>query len=239
MIVESEPQAREELARIVRGSAYAVVSTVSCAEEALEAYPETTPDVVITRLVFPSAKGRARMGGNDLIKKIRSIDKDSKVIVTFDATTSFLVMNAQREGAAGRIRRPYNYDVVVQALNSVAPAAKPASRQKARDKEKPLAVSYKQVGKWFGGREKIAVVTNLTLTAIGIRTDHKMKAGMVLDVGINLPRLKEPIRAQAQVVKVKVLVPNASFELECNLIGLAEDGKRKLDVFLVWRGVGS
>lgn len=232
MIVETDPEMRNELARILRASPHGIAAEVTGPEGAVGTFTKIRPDVVITRLVFPPSEEKPRMGGMELIKLLKTIDENVRVIVSYDVSTRYLVMNAMRAGAAGRIRLPYRYESVMRAIgNVISPESAGAGLVRL---ERPLTVTYRPARRWIGRSQRIASSSGISFTQILLHTEEKLREGTDLDLEIVLPRLEEPLRGQAKVGRVTAVVAGRSYEVECSLAGLSDGDRRKLDVFLVW-----
>lgn len=234
MIVETDPELKDSLARILKASPYAMAAEVTGPEGAMSLYSKTRPDVVITRLVFPPAERKPRMGGIKLMKILRVIDANVKVIVSFDINTKYLVMSAMRSGAAARIGRPYKYKAVLRAIGDVISPESPGAT--LVHLQKPLQVKYRPARWWVGRSQRPAASSDIALKKILLNTEEELPEGTELKLEIALPRLKKPLRGRGKVVKVKTIVPGHSYEIDCSLRGLSDEAKRKLDVFLVWGG---
>ena len=234
MIVETDARMREGLAKILKASPHAMAAEVTGPDGAVTLYSKTQPDVVITRLVFPPVEGEPRMGGIELIKMLKTIDENAKVIVSFDGKTSYLVMSAIRAGAAARIGRPYKYQTVMRAINDVV--SPESSGTTLVRLQKPLQVKYRPARWWVGRSQRQASSSAIAFKKILLNTEEKLSEGAELKLKIALPRLKKPLRGRGKVVKVKTIVPGHSYEIDCSLRGLSDEAKRKLDVFLVWGG---
>lgn len=234
MIVETDPELKASLARILKASPHAMAAEVTGPEGAMALYSKTRPDVVITRVVFPPAEGKPRMGGTELMKLLKTIDKNVKVIVSHDINTRYLVMNAMRAGAAARIKRPYKYQAVMRAIgNVISPQASGGNLVRL---EKSLQVRYRIARRWIGRGQKPASSSAVSFTQILLNTEEELPEGTELELEIVLPRLKAPLRAIGKVGPIKTVVPERSYEIDCELSGLSDEDKRKLDVFLVWGG---
>jgi CheY-like chemotaxis protein len=189
-------------------------------------YAKTRPDIVITPIVFPPIAGKARIGGIELMDLLKNIDENVKVIVSYDINTKYLLMSALRAGAVARIKRPYKYQTVLQAIGGViSPESAGATLVRLK---KPLHVKYRPSRKWIGRSLRPA------FTQILLNTEEELPDGTNVDLEITLPKLKDPIRGQGKVMQVKTIVPEHSYEIDCSLSGLSDEAKRKLDVFLVW-----
>ena len=232
MIVETDPEMKAALARILKASPHAMAAEVTGPEGAMALYSKTRPDVVITRLVFPPAEGKPRMGGIELMKLLKTIDENVKVVVSHDIKTRYLVMNAMRAGAAARIKRPYKYQAVMRAIGNVISSE--SSGATLVRLQKPLQVKYRLARKWFGRSQRPASSSAVSFTELLLNTEEELPEGTELNLEIVLPRLKEPLHGIGRVGPIKTVVPGHSYEIDCALSGLSDEDKRKLDVFLVW-----
>jgi len=109
LVVDDEPTARMGLEKLLRRKGYRVQSEAD-GEAALKAAEEFAPDVVVTDLKMP------RMDGIELLKQLRTQDRDVPVIVAtaFGEVTS--AVSAMRAGADDYLTKPLELDELVLAI---------------------------------------------------------------------------------------------------------------------------
>ncbi|HVW24459.1 MAG TPA: sigma-54 dependent transcriptional regulator [Polyangiaceae bacterium] len=109
LVVEDEAGARSALEKLLKAANY----TVDSAEDgvaALEVAADRPPDVVVTDLTMP------RMGGMDLLKKLREQDPDLPVIVVTSLDDASTAIQAMRAGAEDYLTKPLDFDALSVAL---------------------------------------------------------------------------------------------------------------------------
>jgi two-component system response regulator HydG len=109
LVVEDDGAARSALEKLLKTADY----TVDSAEDgvaALEVAADRPPDVVVTDLDMP------RMGGMDLLKKLREQDPDLPVIVVTSLDDSATAIQAMRAGAEDYLTKPLDFDALSVAL---------------------------------------------------------------------------------------------------------------------------
>lgn len=74
LVVDDEPEIRYELSRFLKQRGYEVI-TASNGKEALAEYKKNKPDIIISDYRMP------QMNGFELMLKIKSMNKDVKVIL--------------------------------------------------------------------------------------------------------------------------------------------------------------
>ncbi|HVW27386.1 MAG TPA: sigma-54 dependent transcriptional regulator [Polyangiaceae bacterium] len=109
LLVEDEPGARSALEKLLKAANYEVDSAENGAA-ALEVASDRPPDVVVTDLTMP------RMGGMELLKKLREQDPDLPVIVATSLDDATTAIQAMRAGAEDYLTKPLDFDALAVAL---------------------------------------------------------------------------------------------------------------------------
>jgi DNA-binding NtrC family response regulator len=112
LVVDDEVNARTALAELLRDEGFEI-ETAADAFKALGKYESFTPHVVVTDLKMPG------MDGIELVKKLRSMEDASAVVVmtAFGAVSS--AVDAMRAGAAEYLTKPLNFDELLVVLDKV------------------------------------------------------------------------------------------------------------------------
>jgi DNA-binding NtrC family response regulator len=112
LVVDDEVNARTALAELLRDEGFEV-ETAADAFKALGKYESFLPHVVVTDLKMPGKDGI------ELVKKIRSFEDASAVVVmtAFGAVSS--AVEAMRAGAADYLTKPLNFDELLVVLDKV------------------------------------------------------------------------------------------------------------------------
>ena len=109
LVVDDEAGVRAGMKQLLEARGY----TVSVAEDgvaALERMTELPPDVVITDLDMP------RMGGMELLGRLREQDRELAVIVSTSAVDVQSAVSAMRAGATDYVTKPVELDELVLAI---------------------------------------------------------------------------------------------------------------------------
>lgn len=113
-IVEDHPVFREGMAQIVSGeSDLHVCGTAGTAAEALKEIPRIKPDLVLVDLGLPGKSGL------DLIKEIRTVDRDIKLLVISMHDEALYADRVLRAGGDGYIMKQENPEEIVHAIRDV------------------------------------------------------------------------------------------------------------------------
>jgi two-component system chemotaxis response regulator CheY len=111
LVVDDSSLARRNLRHILEAAGYQVVE----AEDglgALERYFLEKPDVVLLDLVM---KG---MYGLDVLKKLRELDPDARVLVVSADVQSSSHELVEQAGARGFVNKPFDRDEILAALHA-------------------------------------------------------------------------------------------------------------------------
>ena len=95
---------------IIEKSGFRVVGEASNGEQAITAYQDTRPDVVLMDITMPG------MDGLTALKKIREIDPAARIIICSALGQQQLIVQAIQLGAKDFIVKPFQPQRVVAAL---------------------------------------------------------------------------------------------------------------------------
>lgn len=112
LIVDDSGFARSALRRICEGEGYRVEEARD-GYEALERYAARDIDIVFLDLVME------RIGGFEVLEKLREIDKQAKVVVASADVQIFTRDRAKAAGASGYILKPFDETQVLGTLAKV------------------------------------------------------------------------------------------------------------------------
>jgi len=104
---------RTMLKTILVNSGYQVAGEAANGEEAVNMYQECKPDLVFMDITMPV------MDGITAVKKIRSFDPSSKIIMCTAMGQKEMVIEAIRSGAKDFIVKPFQPDRVIQSVEKV------------------------------------------------------------------------------------------------------------------------
>lgn len=110
LIVDDIAFARRVLKDVLTQGKYSVVAEASNGKEAIQAYKQYKPDVVIMDVVMPL------MGGIEATRKIVEEHKDAKIIMISGLTHDQLLMEAINSGARDYIVKPFSASDILMAI---------------------------------------------------------------------------------------------------------------------------
>lgn len=115
LLVDDHEVVRSGYHRLLENTAdIKVVAEANSGEEAYSAYTKYQPEVVIMDLSMPG------IGGLEAIRKIRSYDKNAKVLVFSVHESDIFLNRALEEGVLGYITKRSAAKVMVEAVSQVA-----------------------------------------------------------------------------------------------------------------------
>jgi DNA-binding NtrC family response regulator len=112
LIVEDEPILRITIADALRKEGWDV-DVAEDGEKALRAFGQHLHDVVLTDLLMP------RMDGMELLRRVKSMQPDTTVVIITAHGTVETAVEAMREGAADFITKPFSMVQLLLRLNNV------------------------------------------------------------------------------------------------------------------------
>lgn len=114
LIVDDHPIVREGLAaRLARQPDFEVCGEAEDVADALERVKSTKPDVVVIDLSLKSGQGL------DLIKRIKSLDLDTKMLVSSMYDESLYAERSLRAGAMGYVNKQEVSEKIIEAIRQV------------------------------------------------------------------------------------------------------------------------
>ena len=109
LVVDDEPDFCEALRDFLADKGFTVMEANSC-EEALEAYSQERPDVVLLDVLMPGKDGR------ETFKELKAFDPEVSVIMITAVHEEDLALQALADGAFDYITKPFNPDYLEMAL---------------------------------------------------------------------------------------------------------------------------
>ena len=109
LVVDDEPDFCEALRDFLADKGFTVMEANSC-EEALEAYSQERPDVVLLDVLMPGKDGR------ETFKELKAFDPEVSVIMITAVHEEDLALEAMADGAFDYITKPFNPDYLEMAL---------------------------------------------------------------------------------------------------------------------------
>ena len=109
LVVDDEPDFCEALSEFLADKGFAVMEANSF-EEALEAYSQERPDVVLLDVLMPGKDGR------ETLRELKAFDPEASVIMITAVHEEDLALEAMADGAFDYITKPFNPDYLEMAL---------------------------------------------------------------------------------------------------------------------------
>ncbi|MDV2480413.1 MAG: response regulator [bacterium] len=109
LVVDDEPDFCEALREFLAEKGFSVMEANSC-EEALEAYSQERPDVVLLDVIMPGKDGR------ETLQELKAFDPEVSVIMITALHEEDLALEAMADGAFDYITKPFNPDYLEMAL---------------------------------------------------------------------------------------------------------------------------
>ena len=109
LVVDDEPDFCEALREFLAEKGFSVMEANSC-EEALAAYSQERPDVVLLDVIMPGKDGR------ETLKELKALDPEVSVIMITALHEEDLALEAMGDGAFDYITKPVNPDYLEMAL---------------------------------------------------------------------------------------------------------------------------
>ena len=109
LVVDDEPDFCEALSEFLADKGFSVMEANSC-EEALAAYKQEKPDMVLLDVLMPGKDGR------ETFKELKAFDPEVSVIMITALHEEDLALEAMAEGAFDYITKPVNPYYLEMAL---------------------------------------------------------------------------------------------------------------------------
>ena len=113
LIVDDTNFARLRLKKLLEETNYEVIGEAGDGEEALRMLKDINPDIITLDMNMPV------MDGMTFIKKFRSVNKKTKIIVMSAVGHDIAVTRAIEEGADGFLKKPFQQPELLLALSKL------------------------------------------------------------------------------------------------------------------------
>lgn len=123
LVVDDELSTRELLYDALTKAGYNVASTHN-GQEAIELTRTQKPDLVLLDFKMPD------MNGVEALKKIRSLDEKTRIVMLTGMGTEELEREARLSGASGFLRKSLGIDVIVKSIKEILEANREYGREK-------------------------------------------------------------------------------------------------------------
>jgi len=111
LVVDDAAFMRMMIKKMISKEEFEVVAEAENGKEAIEAFKEHNPDLVILDITMPI------MDGIEALKGIKMIDGNAKVVMCSAMGQQAMVMEAIKNGAKDFIVKPFKSDRVIESLN--------------------------------------------------------------------------------------------------------------------------
>ncbi len=233
LLVDAEEEARDEFKKAIRNSQFQVVKEVVSGEEAILAYGEANPEVVVLDLSAPGFRDRQGEGGLYIIKRLKAIDATACIVVAHTNQTKYLVMEALRIGARGSIKKPYLADKTIDAIGKaqIQKDGTVGVRMVGVRLKKSLPILYKKSTDGFFTKQRNAVTEDISSSGIAIKTPEAIPEKTTLVIQIQIPT--KTIKAKVQVVRSKPITGIGLNELGCTYTEIDAVDQELLKTFIL------
>lgn len=113
MIIDDTNFARLRLKKLLENTQYEVVGEAEDGEEALHMLGSIKPDIITLDMNMP------KMDGMTFLKKFRSVNKTTKIIVMSAVGHEIAINNVMMAGANGFLKKPFQQGELIVLLNKI------------------------------------------------------------------------------------------------------------------------
>lgn len=110
LIIDDSAMSRKKLKNILEGGNYQVVGEAQDGVDGIQKFKELAPDLVTLDVTMPN------MDGLQCLKEILSVDENAKVIMISALGKGDTMLEALNLGATNYITKPFETDLVLDAL---------------------------------------------------------------------------------------------------------------------------
>ncbi|GEM_PF-3828428 len=233
LLIEPSEEARSDFQKAIKNSQFLVVKEVGSGEEAVNCYEQVEPDLVVLDLSSPGFKDRSGEGGINIVKRLKSLHRAARILVSHTPQTKYLVMEAMRLGACGTIKKPYVPDKTIDGLGKAQGSQDGTVGVKMAGVrlKKSLPVFYKKTTDGFFTKQRNAVTEDISHSGIAIKTPEAIPEKTMLTIEVQLP--SKTIKAKVQVVRSKPIVGIGLNELGCTYTEIAHADQELLKAFIL------
>jgi two-component system, chemotaxis family, chemotaxis protein CheY len=113
LVVDDSLLARKVVAATLEGSEFEIVGTADDGDQAVEAFKEHAPDLVLLDLVMDKQTGK------EALEKIIGLDPGARVVMITSVGTDDAVTECMRAGAKMFVQKPFEKTVLLETLRAV------------------------------------------------------------------------------------------------------------------------
>jgi two-component system chemotaxis response regulator CheY len=110
LLVDDAAYMRRLIGIMAKKGGHEVVGEADTGQKAIELYSQLKPDLVILDILMPD------MNGLQVLKKIKEIDADARILMCTASEQSTHVQEAINSGAAGYVVKPFTQDVLNEKI---------------------------------------------------------------------------------------------------------------------------
>jgi two-component system chemotaxis response regulator CheY len=110
LIVDDATYMRRLVGVMAKKGGHEVIGEAETGQRALDLYKELQPDLVILDILMPD------MNGLDVLKQLKVINKDARVIMCTASEQSAFVQESLDSGALGYIVKPFTQDILIEKI---------------------------------------------------------------------------------------------------------------------------
>jgi two-component system, chemotaxis family, chemotaxis protein CheY len=112
LLVDDAAYMRRLVGIMVKKGGHEIVGESESGSLAIDLYSQVKPDLVILDILMPD------MNGIEVLKRLREIDTDARVLMCTASEQSFHVQEAMKLGAAGYIVKPFNQEQLLEKIQT-------------------------------------------------------------------------------------------------------------------------
>jgi len=192
LLVDDHPVVRAGYQRLLEQDGTAtVVAQAGTVDEAWSRFRDHLPELTITDIAMPGS------GGLELLRRVRALDRDARVVVFSMHDGDSLVRRAFELGASGFVSKSASPECLVEAVRTVAsgrrylsPGLSPGLMQRGRPEDALGALTHREVEVLrliAGGRSAASCARALHLspkTVSNVQSIIKGKLGIATSTGL-------------------------------------------------------
>jgi AmiR/NasT family two-component response regulator len=225
VLVEPDPEQREQFFHAIQGSAFEVCETVNTNNEAVEACERLRPHVVVLRLVS------GKLGANPALRALDKKNLHVRAAVSYDVQTTHLLMSAYSHGAVAAIKQPFKLHRVVQKLTFAFASERHAKLGGAIVRlEHPLEVKYKSASLF--SLYRTGFCERLGFTDMDLNIEKPLKDKTELKIELLLPPPAGTLKLTGVVEDAELARPGC-WCVYVALRGVAKEQRATLERFII------
>lgn len=235
LVAEPRENDRMELRAALQGSKYRILREVTNGDDAVAAARELKPSLIILCIICPGHRHDPADGGIKLIPRFLEAYPRTRVVVTHDRNTEYLMMAAVKAGALNRIRKPFVAQKVLEALGKAeaVEGGTAAVLQKSPRLKRSFVILYKASHEGFFRRKRSVLSENLSAGGMCVRSEERVPQETLLNVVIKIPNPRRSIRAQAKVIRSKPIVGLPLQELGLQFTQISPQDRKFLERYVL------